>query len=205
MKKISILDYGLGNTRSLYNSIKKVNQNVSFYTNTRENNFDILFIPGVGSFAKAINLIKKNDLLSTINKAKNEEKIVVGICLGMHLLFKNGTEHGLNEGLNFIDGTVNILSEEKNFKLPNIGWKKVQFTTNCKIPFLNKFENNKFYFVHSYAASPKNKNDIYAYTKYQNKDFVSVVGKNNVLGMQFHPEKSGDVGLELIKSLINHY
>ena len=205
MKKISIMDYGLGNIRSLYNSIKKVNHNVSFYSDDKKNNFDILFIPGVGSFGKAIKLIKKNDYYTIINQAKTEKKIIIGICLGMHLLFKNGTEHGLNAGFNFIDGSVNILNKQKDFKLPNIGWKKVQFTKNCKLSFLKKFNDYKFYFIHSYVAYPKNNKDIYAYTTYKNTDFVSVARKSNVLGMQFHPEKSGNIGLELIKNIINFF
>jgi imidazole glycerol-phosphate synthase subunit HisH len=205
MKKISIMDYGLGNTRSLFNSIKKVKHNVTLYSENKKNDFDILFIPGVGSFAKAVELLNKNNFYKIINQAKKEKKIIVGICLGMHLLFGKGTEHGTNAGLNFIEGSVHILNKEKNFKLPNIGWKKVQFTNNCEHDFLKKFNDCKFYFIHSYAARPKNDKNIYAYTKYNNTDFVSVAGNENILGMQFHPEKSADNGLELIKNIINFF
>ena len=205
MKKISILDYGLGNIWSLYNSISKVSNNVSLYTETKNKDFDILFIPGVGSFSKAINLIHENNFNSIINQAKNDEKIVIGICLGMHLLFNTGTENGFTSGLNFIDGTVNILKDDNDFKLPNIGWKKIELTKNCDLNFMKKFNNKKFYFVHSYAASPKNEKDICSLTRYNEVNFVSMVRKKNVIGMQFHPEKSGDNGLELIKNIINNF
>tara|TARA_Y100000590_G_scaffold386564_1_gene459474 strand:- start:177 stop:794 length:618 start_codon:yes stop_codon:yes gene_type:complete len=205
MKKISILNYGLGNIRSLYNSINRVSGNVSLYTEKKNDNFDILFIPGVGSFAKAMQLIKENEFYSIIKKAKKDEKIVIGICLGMHLLFQQGTENGLNNGLDFIDGTVNILYDGKNFKLPNIGWKKIQVIENCELNFMKNFNNKKFYFVHSYAASPKNIEDICTKTKYKEIEFVSMVRKKNVIGMQFHPEKSGDIGLDLIKNIINYF
>ncbi len=205
MKKISIMDYGLGNTWSLYNSIKKVNNNVALFSERDGKKFDILFIPGVGSFAKAIKLIKQNNHFLEIKKAKDENKIIVGICLGMHLLFKTGAEHGINEGLNFIDGSVDILNNKKDFKLPNIGWKKIEFTKNCPLPFLKKFNDRKFYFIHSYVAQPKKDGDIYAHSSYKNINFVSISGNKNVLGMQFHPEKSGDIGLELIKDIINFF
>ena len=205
MKKISILNYGLGNIRSLYNSINRVSGNVSLYTEKKNDDFDILFIPGVGSFAKAMQLIKENEFYSIIKKAKKDEKVVIGICLGMHLLFQQGTENGLNNGLDFIDGTVNILHDGENFKLPNIGWKKIQVIENCKLNFMKNFNDKKFYFVHSYVASPKNTEDICTKTQYKEIEFVSMVRKKNVIGMQFHPEKSGDIGLDLIKNIINYF
>ena len=125
MKKIAILDYGLGNVRSLLNSIKKINQNVYFYSENKKNDFDMMFIPGVGSYSKAMQLLENEKYIEIIKNAKNSGKLIIGICLGMQLLFEHGTESGLTKGLNYIKGSVNILDSNEKIKLPNIGSKKI--------------------------------------------------------------------------------
>ena len=189
MKKICILDYGLGNIRSLYNSIKIVNSEVNYFSEIKNRSFDILFIPGVGSFAKASNIFKKNDYFKIINKAKDEGVLIIGICLGMHVLFTEGFEDGQNNGLNFIKGKV----------------VKIKIENNTKINFFKKFNDNKFYFVHSYMAMPEDSKNIIGSLVYENIKIPSIVSYKNILGIQFHPEKSGETGIELIKEVIKNY
>ena len=160
MKKICILDYGLGNIRSLYNSIKIINSDVSYYSEIKKNkNFDILFIPGVGSFNKASKILKDNGYFKIIEKAKDENIKIVGICLGMHILFSEGYEDGRSIGLNFIKGSVRKI-ENTNLKLPNIGWKKISIEKNIDQPFFKKFDEKKFYFVHSYMGNIENSSNL---------------------------------------------
>ena len=144
MKKICILDYGLGNIRSSYNSIKIINSDVSYYSEIKKNkNFDILFIPGVGSFNKASKILKNNGYFKNNRKSKKDENIkIVGICLGMHILFSEGYEDGRSVGLNFIKGSVRKI-ENTNLKLPNIGWKKISHR-NIDQPFFKNFDKKNF-------------------------------------------------------------
>ena len=163
-----------------------------------------MFIPGVGSFAKASNIFKKNDYFKIINKAKDEGVLIIGICLGMHVLFTEGFEDGQNNGLNFIKGKV-VKIKNNLLKLPNIGWKKIKIENNTKINFFKKFNDNKFYFVHSYMAMPEDSKNIIGSLVYENIKIPSIVSYKNILGIQFHPEKSGETGIELIKEVIKNY
>ena len=106
--------------------------------------------------------------------------------------------------MNYIKGSVNILDSNEKTKLPNIGSKKIYKNNTEKFSFLNKFNEQKFYFIHAYACLPENKDNILFYSSYNNKKFSAMVFENNVVGMQFHPEKSGQIGLELLESLIKN-
>ena len=204
MKKICILDYGLGNIRSLYNSIKIINSDVSYYSEIKKNkNFDILFIPGVGSFNKASKILKDNGYFKIIEKAKDENIKIVGICLGMHILFSEGYEDGRSVGLNFIKGSVRKI-ENTNLKLPNIGWKKISIEKNIDQPFFKKFDEKKFYFVHSYMGNIENSSNLVASLSYDKIRVPAIVNNKNIFGIQFHPEKSGEMGIELLKELIKN-
>ena len=204
MKKICILDYGLGNIRSLYNSIKIINSDVSYYSEIKKNkNFDILFIPGVGSFNKASKILKDNGYFKIIEKAKDENIKIVGICLGMHILFSEGYEDGRSIGLNLIKGSVRKI-ENTNLKLPNIGWKKISIEKNIDQPFFKKFDEKKFYFVHSYMGNIENSSNLVASLSYDKVRVPAIVNNKNIFGIQFHPEKSGEMGIELLKELIKN-
>ena len=204
MKKICILDYGLGNIRSLYNSIKIINSDVSYYSEIKKNkNFDILFIPGVGSFNKASKILKDNGYFKIIEKAKDENIKIVGICLGMHILFSEGYEDGRSVGLNFIKGSVRKI-ENTNLKLPNIGWKKISIEKNIDQPFFKKFDEKKFYFVHSYMGNIENSSNLVASLSYDKVRVPAIVNNKNIFGIQFHPEKSREMGIELLKELIKN-
>ena len=204
MKKITILDYGLGNIRSLKNSLKLISNNVNYFSENPKNNFDVLFIPGVGSFSKASEILFKKNYGNLIFETNKRNILIVGICLGMHLLLTKGFEDGESKGLDFIKGYVDKIPA-KSKKLPNIGWRNVSFIDSNQFNFLKKFNNSKFYFVHSYMSNVENKKNIISYVKYDGIKIPSVIYNKNVLGIQFHPEKSGENGIEFLKEIIAKY
>ena len=201
-KKICILDYGLGNIRSLYNSLKKLGYNTDFYSEAKNSIYDILFIPGVGSFNSAINLLKKKNLISKIEKFNNQKTFIFGICLGMQILLTKGYENGENDGLNYINGK--IVKFDQKLLTPMIGWNTINFTNDSKSVFLKKFDKEKFYFIHSYYADVINKKDKVFSSMYKKFEYTSVINKENILGTQFHPEKSGEVGLNFIENVLEN-
>ena len=203
MKKICILDYGLGNIRSLYNSIKIINSEVNYYSEIKNKNFDILFIPGVGSFNTASKILRDKGYFKIIEKANNENIKIIGICLGMHILFSEGYEDGKSVGLNFIKGAVKRI-KNTNLKLPNIGWKKILIEKNIDKVFFKKFDGKKFYFVHSYMGNIENSKNLVASLNYDKVNIPAIVSNKNILGIQFHPEKSGEIGIELLKEVIKN-
>jgi glutamine amidotransferase len=194
MRKVCILDYGMGNVRSIINSLKKIKVETFLYSEKKNSNFDALIIPGVGSFDAAMRIIRKK-YIKFINKAKNEKKLIIGICLGLHIFFTTGYEGKKTKGLNFIKGSVKKI---KSKRLPNIGWKCLKFRSKR----FKRFSNKEFYFVHSFEVLPKNKKNIIATTNYHNRQIVSIIKKENVIGIQFHPEKSRSQGLEILKKII---
>jgi len=201
VKKICILDYGLGNIKSLYNSLKKIGFSPNFYSDNQSEIYDFIFIPGVGSFSKGSELIKKNYLSFLNNSLKNEISIF-GICLGMQLLLSEGEENGINPGLNFINGKVKYLGKEKKMKLPIIGWNKVEFNYSDRFSFLKNYQNEKFYFIHSYAAYLYNEENQLSTSTYKDIKYTSSIINKKCIGTQFHPEKSGEIGLEFLKDWI---
>ena len=202
MKKIAILDYGLGNILSLKNSLNYLGFDNFLLSTNPKKAFDCLIIPGVGSFSHAMKLIKK-DKLDLINKTKEREILIIGICLGMQILTSKGFEGGKTKGLSLISGLTSKLNRKENNKLPRVGWKKTFFKNNdC---FFSEFNNEKFYYIHSFKTEIKKKTDIIGHSFYGNKKIISAINKKNIFGFQFHPEKSGEVGLELIKRLLQKY
>ena len=205
MKRICIVDYGLGNIKSLFNSLKKIGFNPEFFSNKENKKFDMVFIPGVGSYYKASKLIYQKKYLDFLNIHK-EEGSIFGICLGMQLFSTYGDENKRSKGLDLINGhTKKIMSKVRKLSLPFVGYQKVNFINDKKYPYLKKFNNEKFYFVHSYAITPDNKKNILGYTKNQGIKFTSAIYDNKIIGTQFHPEKSGEVGLEFLKESILNF
>ena len=204
MKKICILDYGLGNLKSLFNSIKKIGFNPEFFSNKNSKNYDIIFIPGVGSYSKASELILQKKYLDFLN-IHNKNAIIFGICLGMQLFSSYGTENGKNKGLNLIKGKTKKLSKKmRNLILPFVGYNEVNFIKSSKYSFIKEFDKQKFYFVHSYSIIPNDNKNIIGYSKNQGVEFCSAVCSERVIGTQFHPEKSGEIGLDFLKMFIKN-
>ena len=200
MKNILILDYGMGNIASVKKAIDKLGYN-SFISDElyEKDNYDCIILPGVGSFKKAIENLKKKQIHKILNKLVNDKgQKILGICLGMQLLADFGDEPILTDGLGMVNGHVKKMDLKPN-RLPHVGWNSV-FVKNKKF---KSFENKDFYFIHSYSFLVKNKSDIMMTVKVDGKEFVAAVHKNNIYGTQFHPEKSQDFGLDLLKKILD--
>lgn len=203
---IVIIDYNTGNIGSLKNMLKKIGIEAVVSSDISEiNKAEKLILPGVGSFDTGMGNLKKMEILPVLNKKVIEEKTpILGICLGMQL-FANQSEEGKLEGLGWIDARVIKFkfNKESNFKIPHMGWNTVAVKKEKSI--FNELEGeSKFYFVHSYYLVCKNTEDILATTNYR-YDFVSAVEKNNIIGVQFHPEKSHKYGMKLLENFVRLY
>ncbi len=201
-KKVAIIDYGAGNTSSIFNAIKFLEYEPKFISKPEESkNFSHLILPGVGNFGKlAKNLLEKKWKFA-IEKFIKEGHMLFGICVGMQLLFESSEEAPGISGLGILNGSLTHF-RTNNFKLPvpHIGFNLVNHK-NTKI--WSQIKNNSpFYFVHSYKISNTDEDITTGKTVYQD-EFISFVEKNNVYGSQFHPEKSHGVGLKLIKNFLN--
>ena len=212
MKKISIIDYGCGNLLSIKRALEKIGHK-SEITNKKENILasDFLILPGVGAFENAMKLLKKNDLIEVLKEfVTNKKKRLLGICLGMQILLTKSYEMGNHKGVNFIKGeVVQIKKRTKNkmIKIPHISWNKIFSNENSnKNEKLNfKYLDLKYYFVHSFLAETKDSKYTLAYCRYHDVLVPSIVRYENILGCQFHPEKSGQSGLNFLKDVINKW
>lgn len=206
-KKIVIIDYDLGNLLSLKRAIEYIGYNVVISNSENIiNNSEVIILPGVGSFERGMQNIRKNNLEKIILRSAKTGKKILGICLGMQLFFNESEES--NEkimGLGLIDGKVLSIKNKiknKDAKVPHIGWGNFSFINKKNKLFNNISENDYTYFVHSYFASPKKKKIILACTKYFKLCIPSVINYQNITGFQFHPEKSGSKGLKLLKNYL---
>jgi len=205
-KNITIIDYGSGNILSAKQSFARVINKENLDADVCiSGNPDIIknsthiVLPGQGAFETCINGLKQ--IPGMIEELNNfvvlKKKPFFGICVGMQLLANNSLENGDHRGLGWIDGTIEKLPNE-NLKMPHMGWNSIRvLNKNLKI---NPKETD-YYFVHSYYFNCKNKDNIMAETNY-GINFPSIVNKENIYGLQFHPEKSSDQGLDIIKSFI---
>ena len=202
---IAVIDYGVGNLFSLLSSLNYVGLDTKLTNNIEEiKNAKGIILPGVGAFRDAIGNLEKYGLKEIlINEAKNG-KPFLGICLGMQMLFEKSYEYGEYEGLGLINGTVKeikkYIPENSDLKIPHMGWNSLIINERFKDDkILKDVDNNEYvYYVHSYFAKTDTKN-IVTYSEYGTK-IPGIVKNKNVYGMQFHPEKSGDTGLKLLKN-----
>ena len=197
--KVCVLDYGSGNVASVYNLINRLGYDIKVSNKVEDiKKSSHLILPGVGAFGSSVEKIKNNisiELLS--DEVKVKKKPFLGICVGMQVLAEKGLEFGSHEGLGWIEGTV----EKINAKvLPHVGWNNIEIKKNSPI-FSNIKNASDFYFVNSYAFKVKDNNFIIAETTYENK-FCSAVQKENIFGVQFHPEKSQKVGQDIIDNFL---
>lgn len=197
---ITVIDLNIGNVNSVSKALKylKVEHKVTADPDDVLKADKIIF-PGVGSFYEASNRLKNTGMKEVLKKRVLEDKIpILGICLGMQLLATTGEEVKKAEGLDFIKGIVKILrASEKGLRLPHIGWNDVNFKKDFKL-FDTIKPGSCFYFVHSYEMIPS-EDVTSAYANY-GVDYVAAVQKENILGVQFHPEKSQQVGLKILKN-----
>ena len=212
MEKIVIIDTGSSNILSLKRAIEIFHPKVDVTTNSESIlSSNKIFFPGVGAFKKVMETLKTRKLIETLIKAKQKEIPVFGICLGLQLFFNQSEEFGVSKGLGLIEGEVKILPKEsknnEKIKIPNIGWFKLNLNKKAKKERFAKFinsidEKNFYYFVHSYFVNPIEKGNIVATYNFGGHQVPAIVSKDNLIGCQFHPEKSGKKGLELISNFI---
>ena len=197
---ITIIDYGMGNLKSVYNALKKVNFDCQVSSEVTDIEMaDKLILPGVGAFKDAMDNLQNLDLILPIRKKVNDGCPLLGICLGMQMLFDEGYECELRKGLGFIEGKIKLMNSKENLKIPHIGWNRLEFNRENKI--LNNINKESFvYYVHSFMATEMIDENLIAYSKYGDINIPGIVNKGNVYGMQFHPEKSGEVGLKILKN-----
>lgn len=197
---ITIIDYGMGNLKSVYNALKKVNFDCQISSEVTDIEMaDKLILPGVGAFKDAMDNLQNLDLILPIRKKVNDGCPLLGICLGMQMLFEEGYEFELRKGLGFIEGKIKLMNSKENLKIPHIGWNRLEFNRENKI--LNNINKESFvYYVHSFMATEMIDENLIAYSKYGDINIPGIVNKGNVYGMQFHPEKSGEVGLKILKN-----
>lgn len=202
---IAVIDYGVGNLFSLLSSLNYVGLDTKLTNDIEEiKNAKGIILPGVGAFRDAIGNLEKYGLKETLISEAKKGKPFLGICLGMQMLFEKSYEYGEYEGLGLINGTVEeikkYISKNSDLKIPHMGWNSLAINDGFKDDkILKDVDNNEYvYYVHSYFAKTDIKN-IVAYSEYGTK-IPGIVKNENVYGMQFHPEKSGDTGLKLLKN-----
>ncbi len=197
---IGIIDYGVGNIFSLQSSFKSLGADIVF-TGDKETikKCDKLILPGVGAFSDAAEKLRNTGLDQALIDEAKRGKYIMGICLGMQMMFEKSFEYGEHEGLGIIKGNVVSLSNVcKNVKIPHMGWNALSFK-NGKSPIFKYInEGDYVYFVHSYYATDCAESTI-ATCEYE-AEVTAAVQKDNVFALQFHPEKSGNVGLNILKA-----
>nr|WP_298996107.1 imidazole glycerol phosphate synthase subunit HisH [uncultured Allomuricauda sp.] len=201
---VTIVDYKVGNLGSIQNMLKKIGCPSKITSSSEEIQVaEKLILPGVGAFDSGIKSLKSNNLWQVLNDKALKQKIpVLGICLGMQLLC-NASEEGEEKGLGWIDAdVVRFRPEDKVYKIPHMGWNYVAIPKESRL-FRDIYENPKFYFVHSYYVSTNDDSSI-AQAKYD-ITFDAAVEKDNIVGTQFHPEKSHKFGMKLLENFVQHY
>ena len=198
-QNVYIINYGMGNLRSVENALKKLNCNCKIINDPNElDDSDKIILPGVGSFKTAINLLDKGGWINVLEKKKN----IFGICLGMQLLSDLSEENGVTKGLELISGEVkNLKNLGCKLRVPQIGWNNVSIKNKHKY-FEGVKDDMDFYFVNSYVFLPKDQSNIIGLTNYD-INFCSVISKNNIFGTQFHPEKSSKSGIKMLTNFLD--
>jgi imidazole glycerol-phosphate synthase subunit HisH len=206
---ISIIDYGLGNLMSVTNALKKIGEHPRIIDKPDDIlNSSHMILPGVGAFEKGITELKARGLVDALNNYVESGRPLLGICLGMQLLMSENEEFGMWKGLDLLPGKVISFVppgdvDIKECKIPHMGWNELHFSSVRFSEIFNIKNSDEVYFVHAFYVKPKNDNDIIATTEYAGINFCSIIKNKNVLGFQFHPEKSGVIGLKLLKIFCN--
>ena len=200
---IAIVDYNMGNLASVQNAFAKLGKDTVVESDpTKFKNYDKLILPGVGAFGDAMEHLRERNMIEALREYANSGKYMLGICLGMQLLFESSEEFGEHVGLGLIKGHVKAFNES-NFsqplKVPHMGWNRM-FTNNHPL-FKDLDEEHYLYFVHTFHVTCSNEEDIIGRTNY-GYEFTSAVASNNVMGIQPHPEKSHKNGLKILENFI---
>ena len=201
--KIAIVDYNMGNLASVQNAFALLGQETVVESDpSKFSEYDKLILPGVGAFGDAMEHLRERNMIEPLKEYALSGKYMLGICLGMQLLFENSNEFGDHDGLGIIKGKVRAFDTTKfsePLKVPHMGWNRM-FTTQHPL-FNDLDENHYLYFVHTYHVECTNEEDIIGRTNY-GYEFTSAVAHGNVMGLQPHPEKSHENGLKILKNFI---
>ncbi|CAA6664186.1 unnamed protein product [Spirodela intermedia] len=202
---VTLLDYGAGNVRSLRNAIHHLGFDIKDVKTPEDIlSADCLLFPGVGAFAQAMEVLNQNRMTEALCTYIEKDRPFLGICLGLQLLFESSQENGPIKGLGLVPGVVERFDSSGGIRVPHIGWNAVNICKESAI--LDEIEGRHVYFVHSYRALPSeaNKEWISSTCNY-GENFISSIRRGNVHAVQFHPEKSGDVGLSILRRFLNSY
>lgn len=195
---IAIIDYGMGNLHSVKSAVERLGfETVVTSDSSVIRDADGAILPGVGAFGDAMRNLSETGLKETVIEYAASGKPLLGICLGMQLLFSESEEHGHHEGLNLLPGKV--VRFNGPFKVPHMGWNRLSFRGES--PIFAGLSEGYVYFVHSYHVLADRAEDLLAQTDYFGP-VSAIVGRGNVYGMQFHPEKSGDLGMRLLGNFL---
>ena len=195
---LAIVDYGMGNLHSVSKAVERLGAEAVVTADRGViRRASGVILPGVGAFADAMKELTASGLDEAVKEYAAGGKPLVGICLGMQLLFSRGEEHGNEAGLGLLPGSV--VRFQGGYKVPHMGWNRLSFRRES--PLTEGVEEGYVYFVHSYHALPERQEDLIAVTDYH-QPVTAIVGRGNVYGMQFHPEKSGETGLKLLANFI---
>ncbi len=194
-KKVIVADYGMGNLRSVSKALEKVGADVEVTADvSKVSGAERLVLPGVGAFGKAVENLQEAGLIDALKDFLQSERPFLGICLGLQLLFQSSEEEDLRKGLGVIPGTVKRFRE--GLKVPHMGWNTLKYANQCTL-FDGVPEGSYVYFVHSYYVVPTD-DTVTACTTDYGTTFVSAVCRDNIAGVQFHPEKSQNLGLRVL-------
>lgn len=196
---IAIIDYGMGNLHSVSKAVERLGYS-AVVTSDKEQILaaEGAILPGVGAFPDAMQHLEDTGLKEVVLRYADTGRPLLGICLGMQLLFTQSEEHGVHQGLNLLPGQV--VRFKGDYKIPHMGWNHLEFQRNHSI--FNGLEEGHVYFVHSFHAQCSDPTDVLASTDYQQK-VAAIVGRNQIYGMQFHPEKSGSLGMQLLDNFLS--
>lgn len=201
MFKVALVECGIGNIKSMENALLRAHLKPVLVSNGRELkniDVDLIVLPGVGAFGHAMSEIRLRGLEEELNNRVLEDKVpFLGVCVGMQILAKTASEYGEHNGLGWLSASVNKMQISSDERLPHVGWNSLDAINGR---FLEKFSDKDFYFVHSYVMSCRD-TDVAATSTY-GKNFVSAVQRNNIFGVQFHPEKSSNLGTQFFSNIV---
>lgn len=196
---IAVIDYEMGNLKSIENALKLLKIE-AVITKDREiiKKAKAIILPGVGAFKQAMDNLKINDLDKILLQEAKNGKYLLGVCLGMQILFEKGFEGMECEGLGLLKGEIKKIEPKEKVKIPHMGWNKLIINKEDEV--IDNLGGNKFiYYVHSFMATEYKDEDLVAYSNYGGVKIPGIFRSKNIIGMQFHPEKSGEVGLSLLE------
>ncbi len=197
---VTVIDYGLGNLRSVCKALETVGARVRLTDDPALiKKASALVLPGVGAFARGMENLGKKDLVGPLQEAVRGGVPLLGICLGLQLLFTLSEEHGVSQGLDLVPGKV--VRFKPGVKIPHMGWNTISFDKKDLLLLEDISPDQRFYFVHSYYVAPAEEKDWAASAVYGQR-FCAAICKDNIWGVQFHPEKSGSTGLQVLRNFL---